>query len=562
MTALINLSIRARALIAFGLMIAVCCGLGVASYQLLSATNAATVDIYSNRLHSIKAAEELKYMNSLTRTGGAKVMMSATTEEQNKSLEQVKERTDKLHAKLEYYAKELVTSDEERQLLADATKARDAFAKAVDPAYVALAAGNRDEAFAHFLAASPEYNAVASVIDKLSEFNDARAKSSYEAAMKNFDVSVYVLLGSAIAAVVVGMLSFLMILSTVVKPIGGLTATMGELAAGHLETTINGTERGDEIGEAAKTLEVFRTELLNGRRLAETQDAERRQKELRAEMVSKRTQDFDNVIRLVLGTVSSASQEMEASAQSMQATAEETNAQSTAVAAASEQASANVQTVAAATEELSRSIQEISRQVSESTTVAAKAVDEVSRTKEMVRSLDEASDRIGRVVAMITDIAEQTNLLALNATIEAARAGEAGKGFAVVASEVKTLANQTSKATEDISSQITSIQQATKASVEAIERIFGVIEGMNKITNSIAASVDEQGAATREIARNVEQAAEGTQEVSSNIVGVTHAAGETGQVAVHVLSAARELAVQSTTLRSEVDAFLSDIKAA
>lgn len=150
MTALINLSIRARALIAFGLMIAVCCGLGIASYQLLSATNAETVDIYSNRLHSIKAAEELKYMNSLTRTGGAKVMMSATKDEQNKSLAQVKERTDKLHAKLEYYAKELVTSDEERDLLADATKAREAFAKAVDPAYVALAAGKRDEAFAHF----------------------------------------------------------------------------------------------------------------------------------------------------------------------------------------------------------------------------------------------------------------------------------------------------------------------------------------------------------------------------------------------------------------------------
>jgi methyl-accepting chemotaxis protein len=562
MTALTNLSIRARALIAFGLMIAVCCGLGFASYNLLGATNAATVDIFSSRLPSIKAAEELKYLNSLTRTGGAKVMMSATKEDQNASLKQVKERTDKLMAKLAHYETELVSSDEERELLANATKARDAFAKAVEPAFTALAAGNRDEAFAKFLAASPEYNAVAAVIDKLSEFNDTRAKASFDNAMSNFNVSVYVLLGAIVVAVLVGVLSLLMIQATVVKPIGTLTETMGTLAAGNLETQIDGTARGDEIGAAAQTLEVFRTELLNGRRLAEAQDVERRAKEERAEKVASRTAAFDNVIRLVLGTVTSASQEMEASAQSMQATAEETNTQSTAVAAASEQASSNVQTVAAATEELSRSIEEISRRVTESTNVATRAVEEANRTKDMVRSLDEASTRIGHVVAMITDIAEQTNLLALNATIEAARAGEAGKGFAVVASEVKSLANQTAKATEDIGGQIADIQKATKASVDAIERIFSVIEGMNKITGSIASAVEEQGAATKEIARNIEQAAAGTQEVSSNIVGVTQAAGETGQVAVHVLHAAKELAVQSTTLRGEVDSFLTDIKAA
>jgi methyl-accepting chemotaxis protein len=562
MTALTNMSIRARALIAFGLMIAVCCALGLASYSLLSATNEATVDIFSNRLPSIKAAEELKYLNSLTRTGGAKVMMSASKADQESALKQVKERTDKLLAKLQSYEKDMVSSDEERDLLADAIKARDTFAKAVEPAFTALAEGKRDEAFASFLAASPQYNAVAAVIDKLSDFNDARAKDSYDNAMANFRVAVYVLLGAIVVAVLVGIMSLLMIQTTVVKPIGTLTVTMGELARGNLETKIGGTARGDEIGEAAQTLEVFRTELLNGRRMAEAQEAERRLKEERAEKIAGRTAAFDNVIRLVLGTVTSASQEMEASAQSMQATAEETNAQSTAVAAASEQASSNVQTVAAATEELSRSIEEIARRVTESTSVATRAVEEANRTKEMVRSLDEASTRIGHVVAMITDIAEQTNLLALNATIEAARAGEAGKGFAVVASEVKSLANQTSKATEEIGGQINDIQKATKASVDAIERIFSVIEGMNKITGTIATAVEEQGAATKEIARNIEQAAVGTQEVSSNIVGVTQAAGETGQVAVHVLHAAKELAVQSTTLRGEVDSFLMDIKAA
>ncbi|MHB1206828.1 MAG: methyl-accepting chemotaxis protein, partial [Rhodospirillaceae bacterium] len=328
------------------------------------------------------------------------------------------------------------------------------------------------------------------------------------------------------------------------RPVTAMTDTMSALAGGDKSVVIPGTNYGNEIGAMAMAVQVFKDNMIKAEELAAAQNAERAAKERCAEQIAVRTSAFDNVIKMVLGTVSSASQQMEASAQTMQAAAEETNVQSTAVAAASEQAAANVQTVASATEELSSSISEISRQVTESSKVVTKAVEEANLTKDMVRGLDEAAGRIGKVVALITDIAEQTNLLALNATIEAARAGEAGKGFAVVASEVKNLANQTAKATEEIGGQISGIQQATKLSVEAIERIFKTIENVNQISTTIASAVEEQGAATQEIARNVEQAAAGTQEVSSNISGVTQAAGETGQVATQVLGAAQELARQ------------------
>jgi len=179
-----------------------------------------------------------------------------------------------------------------------------------------------------------------------------------------------------------------------------------------------------------------------------------------------------------------------------------------------------------------------------------------------VQGLSAAAQKIGDVVKLISDIASQTNLLALNATIEAARAGEAGKGFAVVASEVKGLANQTAKATEEISAQVAAMQGATSEAVTAIQGIGGTIGTINEIATTIAAAVEEQGAATQEIARNVQGAAEGTHQVSANIVGVNQAAAETGAAADQVLTSAEELGRQAETLRADIDSFLAEIRAA
>jgi methyl-accepting chemotaxis protein len=562
MSTLTNLSIKARALIAFGLMIALCCGLSFASYRLISATNDSTKDIATNWLPTMKAIGEIKYLNASIRTGSAKAALAPELKDRAKGVEEVGQRRGKLADAVKRYAKELAASDEERGLLEKFNTANVPFLAATDDLIAKVQAGDSKGAASDYVSSSLQYNAANDSLGKLVDYNLEGSDASYDASKRNYETAIYVMLTATAVSVAVAIASLVMVTSTIVSPIGRLTVTMGSLADGHLETAILDTQRGDEIGVAAKTLEVFKSKLLTARELAAAQDTERKAKEKRAEQIAVRTTAFDNVIKMVLGTVSAASQEMEASAQTMQSAAEETNVQSTAVAAASEQAAANVQTVASATEELSSSISEISRQVSESSKVVTKAVEEANLTKDMVRGLDEAAGRIGKVVALITDIAEQTNLLALNATIEAARAGEAGKGFAVVASEVKNLANQTAKATEEIGGQISGIQQATKQSVEAIERIFKTIENVNQISTTIASAVEEQGAATQEIARNVEQAAAGTQEVSSNITGVTQAAGETGQVASQVLEAAKELARQSTTLRSEVDTFLADIKAA
>ena len=262
----------------------------------------------------------------------------------------------------------------------------------------------------------------------------------------------------------------------------------------------------------------------------------------------------------VVEIVSSASAELQSTAESMSATAEETSRQSQAVAAAAEEATTNVQSVAAASEEMAKSIDEIGRQVEQSAAIASRAVQEADSTNVSMESLAEAAQKIGEVVELISDIASQTNLLALNATIEAARAGDAGKGFAVVASEVKSLANQTAKATDDISSQISGMQDATKSTVDAIKGISTTINEISEIASAIAAAVEEQGAATQEISRNVQEAAAGTQDVSGNIGGVNAAAAETGQAAGQVLTSAAELSQQGEILREEISKFLGGDK--
>lgn len=261
----------------------------------------------------------------------------------------------------------------------------------------------------------------------------------------------------------------------------------------------------------------------------------------------------------VATNLTSASMELQGDAGAMAAAAEETSRQSTSVASGSEEASANVQSVASATEELSASIVEISRQIQLSTANTNQAVQEAADTSDKIRRLAEAAQRIGDVVDLINAVATQTNLLALNATIEAARAGESGKGFAVVASEVKSLASQTAKATEEITTRIAEMQAITEQSVKAVETISHRISEINQVSSTIAAAVEQQGAATQEIASSVQQASAGTSEVSANIVGISQAADDTGKIATRVNHASHSVAGQVDTLRKEVTHFLAKV---
>ena len=268
-----------------------------------------------------------------------------------------------------------------------------------------------------------------------------------------------------------------------------------------------------------------------------------------------------HIISQVSGTaegVARASEELNATSQQITANCEETSAQADVVSKAAEAVSQNLQTVATGAEGMEASIKEIAKNASEAAKVATSAVKVAETTTITVSKLGESSCEIGQVIKVITSIAQQTNLLALNATIEAARAGEAGKGFAVVANEVKELAKETAKATEDISRKIEAIQTDTKAAVDAIASISGVINRVSDISGTIATAVEEQSATTNEMARNVNEAAQGSGEITSNIAGVAEAAQGTTRGATDTQKASQQLVEMSTQLRSLVGQFKID----
>ncbi len=346
------------------------------------------------------------------------------------------------------------------------------------------------------------------------------------------------------------------------RPIQRMAAAMRRLAAHDLAVDIPGAGRGDEIGEMAGAVTVFRDTMIEGDRLVETQRAAEAQKAARTARIEQLNRDFDAHASGSLERLATAASALTGTAGSLSENCAAAAAQASTVASAVSAASANVQTVAAATTQLSASIQEISRQIAQSNTVAAEAVREADETSGTMATLAEAAMRIGDVVRLISDIAGRTNLLALNATIEAARAGDAGKGFAVVASEVKNLATQTARATEDITAQVSAMQGSTEMAVAAIARIGRTVAGMNGIAASIAAAVEEQSAATREIARNVQATSQRTSEVSGDIGGMIGAVERSGQESTRALAAADEMERQSVALRGRVGGFLADIRAA
>ncbi len=398
---------------------------------------------------------------------------------------------------------------------------------------------------------------------------------------------------AVIILIIVILIAVMMIVLTeglVLKPLKTMISSIYNLASGDIASDIPYRQRGDEIGEMADGLLVFKENAVERQRLQEEsekfeqeqrkkeeiarqKDEELREAELareqeelqireeRTKQVSALVDDFGTQVEKTMSAINTVSEEMETSAKFMVDVADEASQQSAKVAQTSEEASHNVQTVADAGEKLSESVASIKERIVQSKDVTSVAVTKVNEGNAHVKSLTETVVDISNIVKLINDISNQTNLLALNATIEAARAGEAGRGFAVVASEVKTLASQTAKATEEIESKIANMQTATESTVVSIGEVSEVIATVESLSDAITLSIDTQAEETDKISRNVQDVAHGTRSVSANIGEVNKSSQRSEETAHKVCSSTEHLHTILHQLDQDIGEFLNNVKA-
>ncbi|MDC7695871.1 methyl-accepting chemotaxis protein [Asticcacaulis sp. DXS10W] len=557
-----NFTIRARIIAAFALILFGTVGLGLFSINQLNAVNRSVDDLGSNWLPTANTLGDASQTFELMRLRQSQLLI-VDEAGRPEIIENIAKASKEMDATLERYKAMVANSDE--QALADKIYGTMDGYRTNSQRYMDLvAAGDMVAAQTFFM--NDMQTQARTLRDAIRADRAYQVEEGNKAAAQGIatgkSAATLILIALAGTAIFASIIGFLMIRSVSV-PIAHMSDVMRALSGGQTDVKVPNLGERNEIGQMASAVEVFRHGMIRNLALeAEAVKAREDSEYQRKQAMRELAADFEGAIGGVVDMVSSAATEMQATAAQLTASAQESSAQAQSVSAAAEEAGTNVTSVAGSAEELGASVSEISRQVQHSLVKAREAVGEAEATSAIVNELSEAAGRITGIVDMISGIASQTNLLALNATIESARAGEAGKGFAVVAAEVKTLATQTARATTEINQQIAGIQATTEQAVRAIENISQTIRIINDSSATIAAAVEQQGAATSEIVQAVNQASIGTSEVTQNITGVARMAEETGMGASQVLNASSELAQQAEKLRAQVNSFLTQVRAA
>jgi len=344
-----------------------------------------------------------------------------------------------------------------------------------------------------------------------------------------------------IVALLAGVIFSLWVVRQITNSISTMNNVMKDIAEGEgdLTTRITTTSK-DELGELAgwfnQFLEKMQTtvrDIIENANIlgvsSEEMSAVATAMASSSEAMSLKTNEVvgqTGQITSDINDVASSSEEATTNVNSVSSAVEEMSATLNQVSETATTVSENTNTIAVALEEMSATINEVTKNTEHAANVSKTAADKAKVTQELMINLGESAESVGKVVQVIDEIAEKTNLLALNASIEAARAGDAGKGFNVVANEVKDLSKQTAEATQNIVEQIEEMQGNTQKSIKAITEITEIINELNSVNLTIAGAVEEQSVTTNEVSQTTMDAASSLEQVSGNVSEVSRAANE------------------------------------
>jgi methyl-accepting chemotaxis protein len=356
-----------------------------------------------------------------------------------------------------------------------------------------------------------------------------RARSE-RAEVRNATGRAGIMMGAVV--LVLALMVSLILVRSITRPLRAIEGAMQRLAKGDRTRPVPGAHRRDEIGAMARAIEVFRrtAEEMESLKAAD-EIRERHHKEAFAARLAGLAAALEAEVQSTVTAVMQQADGIADLAERMKSAAARTGEQSSAVAEAAREATAGVHSVAAASEELATTSSEIRSRMTVVGGIIRSAAGKGDDTRRIVTALNEAARDIGNAAGLISDIAGQTNMLALNATIEAARAGESGRGFSVVAEEVKILAARTAQATGRISSQIEAVRNAAAMVADHVIGVQDVVQRIDGIAEAVIGSVADQEGATESISRSATMAADGAVEVSRRITAVAEDAGETRELA-------------------------------